>query len=374
MNDPVSDHDSPQDPGLPVRDQASHGLIPASTGAAALVQKALEQLGSVPDIVQRAGALEVYVSFFLSKYENPNTRRAYKRAVDTFLLWCDGRGLELNQLAPAFVGMYRDEMEGSVAKKRQALSALRKFFDVLVERHFVQLNPARSTENPKEKLEEGKTPLLPFKDAVRVLRAIDKSSVVGLRDFSIIAVLASTGCRIGAVSKLRRADFFYSDGQWNVRLSEKGSKIRNIPVRHDLQEPLLNYLESAGVMNASDDAPVFRPAHGRTKTLRDLAMTADDMGRMLTRRLCDVGIGEKKTVRAMVKGKLRSRTIYKSQYSPHSLRVAVVTDLLDQGEDIHDVAFLVGHSSTRTTQLYDRRNRKVKRNLVERIRVDLETR
>ena len=75
----------------------------------------------------------------------------------------------------------------------------------------------------------------------------------------------------------------------------------------------------------------------------------------------------------MCKGKLRSRTVYKSKYSPHSLRVAVVTDLLDQGEDIHDVAFLVGHSSTRTTQLYDRRNRKVKRNLVERIRVDLDS-
>jgi site-specific recombinase XerD len=92
---------------------------------------------------------------------------------------------------------------------------------------------------------------------------------------------------------------------------------------------------------------------------------------MMTRRLCDVGIGEKKTIATMMNGKPKTRTVYRSPYSPHSLRVAVITDLLDQGEDIHDVAFLVGHSSTRTTQGYNRNKMEVKRNLVERIRVHL---
>ena len=284
---------------------------------------------------------------------------------------------------PAFVGMYRDEMSGSVAKKRQVLAALRKFFDVLVERHFVQLNPARSTDNPKERLEEGKTPLLPLSDAEKLLASIDLGSVVGRRDFAVIAILISTGCRIGAVEKLRREDLFYDRDQWYVRLKEKRSKVRVIPVRHDLQGPFLDYLEAADLVGAPPKHHVFRAAMLRTGTFRPYTpdgengvrakghFRADDMGRMLKRRLCDIGVGEKRTVATMVKGKAQTRTVYTSRYSAHGFRVAVTTDLLDQGKDTHDVAYLLGHASTRTTQLYQRGERKVKRNLIESIRVNI---
>ena len=73
----------------------------------------------------------------------------------------------------------------------------------------------------------------------------------------------------------------------------------------------------------------------------------------------------------MVKGKAQTRTVYTSRYSAHGFRVAVTTDLLDQGKDTHDVAYLLGHASTRTTQLYQRGERKVKRNLIESIRVNI---
>ena len=55
--------------------------------------------------------------------------------------------------------------------------------------------------------------------------------------------------------------------------------------------------------------------------------------------------------------------------SPHSFRVAVITDLLSQGVPLEDVQLLAGHADPRTTRLYDRRHKKVTRNIVERISI-----
>ena len=57
------------------------------------------------------------------------------------------------------------------------------------------------------------------------------------------------------------------------------------------------------------------------------------------------------------------------QFSPHSFRVATVTDLLEQNVPREDVQHLAGHADPRTTGLYDRRKRKISRNIVERISV-----
>jgi integrase/recombinase XerD len=55
--------------------------------------------------------------------------------------------------------------------------------------------------------------------------------------------------------------------------------------------------------------------------------------------------------------------------SPHSFRVAAITDLLTQGVPLEDVQYLAGHAEPRTTGLYDRRQKKVTRNIVERISI-----
>ena len=59
----------------------------------------------------------------------------------------------------------------------------------------------------------------------------------------------------------------------------------------------------------------------------------------------------------------------REELSAHSFRVAVLTDLIDQGVAIEDVQELAGHADSRTTKLYDRTQRKATRNLVERIRI-----
>ena len=305
-----------------------------------------------PAIIDDAGAGHAYLEFFLAKFPNPNTRRAYRRIVDRFLSWSAEQGAELGQITPAMCGEYRDmHADWSIATKKQMVSALRGFFDSMVERHFCIINPAASTAPPRQTVAEGKTPEIRPKDAERLIASVDATHVVGIRDRAILAVMMGTGCRRNAVAQLKKKDLFYADSQWNLFFHEKNGSERTIPVRHDLEGIILDYLNAAGLRDAPGDTPLFRPAIGRTKKLADKPMHADAIGKMLKRRLKDAGLP--------------------SHYSPHSFRVMVLTDLCGQGEDIHDVAYLAGHRSTRTTQLYDRSKKEVTRNLVERIRVNI---
>ena len=165
----------------------------------------------------------------------------------------------------------------------------------------------------------------------------------------IIGILIYTAARVGAVAKLRRRDFYESGDQYCLRFHEKGGKVREIPTRHDLQEAINRYLDVGHLRYADPNSSLFRTAMGRTKRLSLNAMTADDMARMVKRRLRDAGLS--------------------MRLSPHSFRVTTITDLLEQGVPLADVQYLAGHADPRTTRLYDRRQRRVTRNIVERISV-----
>jgi integrase/recombinase XerD len=68
----------------------------------------------------------------------------------------------------------------------------------------------------------------------------------GLRDRAVLGVLAYTGARVGAVAKLRLGDLRNFGEQRALRFREKGGKVREIPVRHDLDAWLRAYVDAAG--------------------------------------------------------------------------------------------------------------------------------
>ena len=172
---------------------------------------------------------------------------------------------------------------------------------------------------------------------------------MGLRDLALLGTLAYTGARVGAVARLRRGDLEDQGPQRVLRFREKGGKQREIPVRHDLDRWLGEYLEAAGIDADPKEIPLFRSALGKQKQLSDRPLSANSMGLMLKRRLKDAGLPP--------------------IFSPHSFRVLVVTDLLSQDVPLEDVQYLAGHANPKTTQIYDRRRRRVTRNIVERISV-----
>jgi site-specific recombinase XerD len=311
-------------------------------------------IAELPPIIHRAGANAVFAAqeFFAGMIRNPHTRRAYLKAVTDFLQWAEQHDVGgLGQVAPWHVGLYFEEMAAStsIATRNMRLSALRHFFDNLVNRHAIKLNPARTVRGEKLNVMEGRTPEIPIAEVRKLLASIDTSHIVGLRDRAILAALVYTTSRRGAVAKLRLGDCYFAGVQWMLHFSEKGGKSREIPVRADLQEYLDAYIDAAGLRDLPKDTPLFQRAMKKQRRLSGMAMNGDDIYRMMKRRLADFGMP--------------------LLYSPHSFRVTTITDLLEQNVPREDVQHLAGHADPRTTGLYDRRKHKIKRNIVERISV-----
>lgn len=302
---------------------------------------------TAPAIVKAAGKAAEFAweEFFQAELANAHTRKNYMHAVRGFLAWVEGRGLELPRITPADVGEYLQGLDLAVPTKKLHLAALRRFFDRLVNRHVCVINPAATVKAERYSVVEGKTPEIAAEQARTLLRSIDVSNPVGLRDRAVLAVLVYTAARVGAVAKLMAKNLVYDGAQYTLRFSEKGGKSREIPVRHDLEQLLLAYVQAAGIA----EGPLFRTANRKTKTLTKDAMTGIDVCRMMKRRLKAAGLP--------------------SHFSPHSFRVATVTDLLGQNIPLEDVQYLAGHADPRTTRIYDRRRRKVTRNIVERISI-----
>ena len=306
------------------RSPAQTALLPVS--------QALDPSRSVRAVLERPGANALFAAdeFFAARISNPHTRRAYARVVRRFLAWCEDQGLELSRVSSGLAGRFIDELPGDSSTKNQALAALRHCFDTLVTRHAAPLNPFQSVRGRKHDTTDGKTPGL---------------SIPQARD--LLGTLAYTGARVGAVARLRRVDLEDQGPQRVLRFREKGGKQREIPVRHDLDRWLGEYLAAAGIEDAPKETPLFHSALGKQKQLSPRPLSANSMGLMLKRRLKDAGLPP--------------------IFSPHSFRVLVVTDLLSQVVPLEDVQYLAGHANPRTTQIYDRR--RVTRDIVERISV-----
>lgn len=105
----------------------------------------------MPESVARAGdaARFAWNEFFRAEIRNPHTRKAYAQAVRQFLESPDVRGVALPAVTPAVVGDYLDGLDIGPATKKLHLAGLRKFFDRLVLRHIIILNPAASVRGPR---------------------------------------------------------------------------------------------------------------------------------------------------------------------------------------------------------------------------------
>jgi len=304
-----------------------------------------------PRIVAELGPTAVFAwdEFFRGTLRNAHTRTAYSRAVRALLGWLEIRGVPLVQVTPGIIGSYFDQFGGSIPTQKLALAAIRRFFDALTLRHVMAFNPALSVRGARYSMTEGKTPAIPIDQARTLLAAIDVGTPAGLRDRAVLATLIYTALRAGAVANLRLKDLVHDGTQYALRFTEKGGQDRNLPVRHDLERHLLEYLAAAVTDGEPKTAPLFRTLTGRTGAFTARAMTGTDIWRMTKRRLKDAGLP--------------------GLFSPHSFRAATCTDLLEQGMPLADVQYLLGHADPRTTRLYDRRSRAVSRNLVERISV-----
>src|SRR5437868_12102138 len=196
--------------------------------------------------------------FFTANIRNRNTRRAYFVAVSQFSNWCERKKLRLEQIQPIHVAGYIELLGQAVAKPtvKQHLAAIRMLFDWLVTGQVIPLNPAHSVRGPKHSVKKGKTSVLSAEEMGQLLASIDTSTLIGLRDRALIALMGYTFARVGAAVGMKVEDYYIQKRRGWVRLYEKGGKVNELPCHHNLEQFLDEWLSTSGLAS-QPDAPLF---------------------------------------------------------------------------------------------------------------------
>ena len=307
----------------------------------------------VPALVVAAGerASLRFLEFFAGTLRNAHTRRAYARAVESFLGWCEGVGVpSIAAVQPLHVATWielQTRVRAAPSVKQQ-LAALRHLFDWLVMGQVIPTNPAASVRGPSHVVRQGKTPVLEPAEARALLDAIDVTTQAGLRDRALIALMIYSFARIGAAVAMKVEDVFTQNRRLWVRLREKGGKAHAMPCHHSLEEYLHAYLDQAGI--AGDrKGPLFRTIGRGTARLTRTPLPQANAYAMIGRRAVAAGI--------------------ETKVGNHSFRATGITAYLKNGGTLEKAAAMANHASTRTTQLYDRRREEMSLDEIERIRV-----
>ena len=290
-----------------------------------------------------------FMEFFAANIRNPHTRKAYARATAEFLAWCSSYGVPtIAAVQPLHVAGYIEELGGrvSVPTVKQHLAAIRHLFDWLVVGQVVPVNPAGSVRGPSHSVKRGKTPVLAPDEARALLDSIDVSTPAGLRDRALIALMVYSFARIGAALRMRVEDVYTQNRRLWVRLHEKGGKRHEMPCHHSLEAYLHAYIDGCG-LGEHPKGPLFRTIGRGTARLSESPLPRDSAFQMVRRRAKAAGIA--------------------TAIGNHSFRATGITAYLKNGGTLEKAAAMANHASTRTTQLYDRRQDEMSLDEVERV-------
>ena len=290
-----------------------------------------------------------FLEFFAVTIRNPHTRRAYARAAGDFLAWCEARGVaSLAGVQPLHVAAWIEALGGELAAPsvKQQLAAVRSLFDWLVTGQVMPVNPAASVRGPSHSVRRGKTPVLVPDEARLLLDTIDIATHAGLRDRALIGLMVYSFARIGAALAMSVEDAYVQNRRLWVRLHEKGGKRHEMPCHHNLEEYLLAYIDGCD-LREDRKGPLFRTIGRKTKRLTATPLPQANAFAMVRRRAAAAGI--------------------ETAIGNHSFRATGITTYLKNGGTLETAATMANHSSTRTTQLYDRRPDDVTLDEVERV-------
>ncbi|MDR7224721.1 site-specific recombinase XerD [Aminobacter aminovorans] len=235
------------------------------------------------------------------------------------------------------------------ATVKQRLAGVKMLFDWLVVRHVLTSNPATSVRSPRHIVRKGTTSVLDPSEARQLIQSIDVSTVLGLRDRALIGTMLYTFARIGAALSMRVEDVYVQNRRFWVRLHEKGGKLHDMPCHHDLEAWLAEYIDHAELRN--DPSGWLFPSWNKSEHRLGRPLLAHANAYMMVKR------------RAVRAGILTA-------ISNHTFRATGITAYLINNGTLEKAAKMANHASTRTTQLYDRRNDDVVMSEVERIRFE----
>ncbi|XPJ79106.1 tyrosine-type recombinase/integrase [Klebsiella pneumoniae] len=304
----------------------THDLAPYP--GAALTATQFQQLADVPP-----------ETTWFANITNPQTRRAYQNDLRDFMRFTGiGDPAQFRVATRAHVLAWRKDLEAralSGATIRRKLAALASLYSYLCESHAVTHNPVNGVKRPVIASQEGKTPAIGDHEARALLDAPDPTTLQGLRDRAILAVLLYHGLRRGELCRLTVGDLQTRRGVPHLRVHGKGGKMRYIPVHPAAAERIDAYLERAGHREDLQGA-LFRAVRNNVHGNARASITPDGVYKML--------MGYARSVRIQVEG-----------FGPHALRATAATNALENEADIAKVQTWLGHANISTTRVYDRR-------------------
>lgn len=260
-------------------------------------------------------------SLYIEKGLSKNTVSSYKNDISSFSSWCDKEHLDRLKITDLNLNNYISNLFSTGLKSssiNRKISSIKHFYLFLLKKKVIKNSPADEITTPKQ---EKYLPTSMSEDEVESLLGSPKSSIkIERRDKAMIEILYATGMRISELVNLKLTDIDFNRSV--LKVFGKGSKERLVPYGEKAAEALRIYLEDRKKLDSKD---VFLSNRGTRMT----------RGAFWQR------------IKIYIK-----RENLKSSISPHTLRHAFATHLLNRGADLRSVQILLGHSDLSTTQIY----------------------
>lgn len=266
-------------------------------------------------------------NIWIEKGLSQNTLDSYRSDLEQFSIWLEKNNLTFSKTSKKEILSYLSFLfqkglgSKTVARK---LSSLKSFFRYLVFKSIITIDPSSEVETPK--LLKSIPKSISEKEVEALLAAPDAKIDIGLRDKTMIETLYSCGLRISELINLELLNLNLRQGV--IRVIGKGQKERLVPMGDQLINLLDLYISSSrnNLLNNKHSDFLFLSNRGQR-------MTRQSFWYRIKHYCLDLGFEPEKI-------------------SPHVLRHAFATHLLNNGADLRVVQLLLGHSDLNTTQIY----------------------
>lgn len=254
-----------------------------------------------------------------------NTLSSYRQDITAFGAWLQAEKAQYLTVSHRHIQQYL-AVKFPQSKPRsisRLIASLRRFYRYLLREHKIKLDPTLQIESPK--LPRSLPKSLNEEEVVALLNAPNIEESAGLRDRAMLELLYACGLRVSELVGIKVTEVSLNDGV--VRVTGKGSKTRLVPMGEEAVEWIARYVKEArpNILQKKLSDALF-------VTNRADAMTRQAFWYLIKRYALIAGINK--------------------PMSPHVLRHAFATHLLNHGADLRVVQMLLGHSDISTTQIY----------------------
>lgn len=255
-----------------------------------------------------------------------NTLDSYRRDLQQFADWLGKKaGKTLAQVEQTDIQQY---LAVRFPKSRprsisRLIASLRRFYRYALRENRIAADPTLQIDSPK--LPRSLPKSLTEEDVESLLETPDINQPLGLRDRAMLEILYACGLRVSELVGLRVTEVSLSEGV--IRVTGKGSKTRLVPMGEEAVDWVARYLKEA-----RPEILQRRLSDSLFVTQRGEAMTRQAFWYLIRRYAIKAGI--------------------RKPLSPHVLRHAFATHLLNHGADLRVVQMLLGHADISTTQIY----------------------